>query len=418
MSKIYLNELAGILAEKGNIDRRTAQRFVSAVVAVIRKGLENDRLVKIKGLGTFKVIEVDARESINVNTGERLLIEGHSKLTFMPDNAMKELVNKPFSLFETVLLNEGVDFEDIPQDASDEDSAAEDIETDMAEKESQQAEPLLTKSIEEETVGEEPVVEEPVEEELFAEEPTEEEPTEEELFAEEPTEEEPTEEEPTEEEPTEEEPTEEEPTEEAIIEEESDEEDDESLVVVSSGRHSWVRTAVCSLLALAVGFAAGYFTGHGLPSFLTVEKKAPSSVVTASKHVSQQAEMPVKQQEPVAATAPEEVKQQDTTEVQAEEPQTESVQTNEPEWERYNNMSARTRDGAYYIMGLDRIVKARAGDDSKRIAKRVYGGEEMSCYIEVYNGITADSVLEAGREIKIPKIETKKSVRRRLQQQK
>ena len=393
MSKIYLNELAGILAEKGNIDRRTAQRFVSAVVAVIRKGLENDRLVKIKGLGTFKVIEVDARESINVNTGERLLIEGHSKLTFMPDNAMKELVNKPFSLFETVLLNEGVDFEDIPQDASDEDSAAEDIETDMAEKESQQAEPLLTKSIEEETVGEEPVVEEPVEEELFAEEPTEEEPTEEE-------------------------PTEEEPTEEAIIEEESDEEDDESLVVVSSGRHSWVRTAVCSLLALAVGFAAGYFTGHGLPSFLTVEKKAPSSVVTASKHVSQQAEMPVKQQEPVAATAPEEVKQQDTTEVQAEEPQTESVQTNEPEWERYNNMSARTRDGAYYIMGLDRIVKARAGDDSKRIAKRVYGGEEMSCYIEVYNGITADSVLEAGREIKIPKIETKKSVRRRLQQQK
>ena len=390
MSKIYLNELAGILAEKGNIDRRTAQRFVNAVVNVIRKGLENDRLVKVKGLGTFKVIEVDARESVNVNTGERLVIEGHSKLTFLPDNSMKELVNKPFSLFETVILNEGVTFDDLNQDAQEEDAAEE-------------------ATIEEEPAKGEPAKEAPAKEK---EEPAEEAPAAEEA----PTEEE----EPAKEEvpaAEEEKPAEEEPAAEETADVDADEEDIMPLAA-PSGRRSWIRAAVCSLLALVVGFAAGYFTGHGLPSFpkAAVEKKAPASVAATAKSA-QQPETAVQQEAPVAAADSAAAAQPETAVQQASEPQAEAQQGDEPEWERYNKMSARTRDGAYYIMGLDRIEKARAGDNSKRIASRVYGGPEMSCYIEVYNGITASTVLEAGQEIKIPKIETKKSVRRRLQKQ-
>ena len=80
-------------------------------------------------------------------------------------------------------------------------------------------------------------------------------------------------------------------------------------------------------------------------------------------------------------------------------------------------MNARTRDGAYYIMGLDRVEKARAGDNARKMAKRVYGGEQMSCYIEVFNGIDGYEELAEGTEVKIPKIQTKQSVKKKLKQQ-
>ena len=102
MGKINMSELADRLAEKAGISKRDAQAFLSAIIETIRDGVNNDKIVKIKGLGTFKVIDVDARESVNVNTGERVVIDGHQKLTFTPDSTMKELVNKPFSQFETV----------------------------------------------------------------------------------------------------------------------------------------------------------------------------------------------------------------------------------------------------------------------------------------------------------------------------
>ena len=93
------------------------------------------------------------------------------------------------------------------------------------------------------------------------------------------------------------------------------------------------------------------------------------------------------------------------------------VAKEEPEWEKYNKMDSRLSGGSYYIMGLDRIVKARAGDNAEKIAKRVYGRAEGCCYIEVYNGIKATTELEEGREIKIPKLESKQAVRKRLKQQ-
>ena len=118
MGKLSINELANVLVEKNELNEGDAQRFVTAIFDVIQKGIDRDKLVKIKGFGTFKVVGVDARESVNVNTGERVLIESHSKISFTPDTTMKELVNKPFSGFETVVLNEGVYFDDMSSSAA------------------------------------------------------------------------------------------------------------------------------------------------------------------------------------------------------------------------------------------------------------------------------------------------------------
>ena len=116
MGKISIQDLAQVLVERKGLNKRDAVIFVSAMFDIIQTNLEKDRVVKVKGLGTFKIIDVDDRESVNVNTGERVLIEGHNKITFTPDALMKELVNKPFSQFETVVLNDGVDFDDTTEE--------------------------------------------------------------------------------------------------------------------------------------------------------------------------------------------------------------------------------------------------------------------------------------------------------------
>ena len=119
MGKISIQELANVLVERRKMNRRDASLFVSAMFDIVQQRLETDKLVKVKGLGTFKIIDVEDRESVNVNTGERVLIEGHGKITFVPDALLKELVNKPFAQFETVVLNDGVDFDDVDTTTTD-----------------------------------------------------------------------------------------------------------------------------------------------------------------------------------------------------------------------------------------------------------------------------------------------------------
>ena len=115
MIKNDLHDIAKMLASKYGISVNEAKTFTNTFIDLVNEGLQEDGLVKIKGFGTFKIVEVKDRESINVTTGERILIPGRSKVTFTPDSVMKELVNKPFSQFDTVVLNEGVDFSDIDQ---------------------------------------------------------------------------------------------------------------------------------------------------------------------------------------------------------------------------------------------------------------------------------------------------------------
>ena len=115
MSKFSLNTLGKLLADKSGLSQVEAELFIRKMFDVFNQGLDADKQVKIKWLGTFKVQATKDRESINVNTGERFTIEGRDKLTFTPDNILKEIVNKPFAQFETVVVNDGVDFDEIDE---------------------------------------------------------------------------------------------------------------------------------------------------------------------------------------------------------------------------------------------------------------------------------------------------------------
>lgn len=112
-NRLTIQDLAGLLAEYTGKDKNSSEHFLREFIAVVSEGVYTDKLVKVKGLGTFKIIPVEKRESIHVNTGERFVIPGHYKFSFLPDKELRELVNKPFSFFETTELGENVDFTDM-----------------------------------------------------------------------------------------------------------------------------------------------------------------------------------------------------------------------------------------------------------------------------------------------------------------
>lgn len=115
MSKSNISRLAKSISSKRGLTQAEAERFVSKMFEVANEGLHEDKLLKMKWLGTFKVAAIKDRESVDVNTGERIVIEGRDKISFTPDNILKEIVNKPFAQFETVVVNDGVDFSDIDE---------------------------------------------------------------------------------------------------------------------------------------------------------------------------------------------------------------------------------------------------------------------------------------------------------------
>lgn len=122
MAKNSINEIAALVARKQKIGKKEAADIVTAFFNTIADGLRDDRLVKVRGLGTFKVTAVKARESVNVNTGERVVIGGHDKVSFVPDQSMKDFVNKPFAQFTTVVVNDGVNFDSVDAAAAAEES--------------------------------------------------------------------------------------------------------------------------------------------------------------------------------------------------------------------------------------------------------------------------------------------------------
>jgi nucleoid DNA-binding protein len=169
MGKLTIQEIAAVLQQRNGFDKREANLFVSTLFQIIQERLETDGIVKIKGLGTFKMIDVEARESVSVRTGERVVIGGHAKVTFTPDATMKELVNRPFSQFETVVLNDGVEFSDLKEQVGDaDDDLHDDQEEEPLAEETSQA---VEQSVEQPVVK---LVEQPVEQE--SEQPVEPEP--------------------------------------------------------------------------------------------------------------------------------------------------------------------------------------------------------------------------------------------------
>ena len=197
MGKISLSNIVDELVAKSGLARDVADNFIHAFVETIEKGLQEDNIVKIKGMGTFKLQEVSDRGSVDVNTGERITIRGHRKVTFTPDSAMKELVNRPFAHFEPTELNDGYPTENeldaVGAQTDETDEVSESIETTESvvgnETETAGPSPAIVEEVKlivEEPIVEEPILEEPIVEEPVVEEPAVEEPTVEEPAVEEP----------------------------------------------------------------------------------------------------------------------------------------------------------------------------------------------------------------------------------------
>lgn len=151
-SRLTIQDLATLLAERTGKDKSSAEKFLKEFIAVVSQGVFIDKIAKIKGLGTFKIVLVEKRESIHVNTGERFLIPAHYKFSFLPDKELRELVNKPFSFFETTELDENVEFTDLDISA----------ETEEKETEDESIEELIPEAITEEVVEATPASDETI----------------------------------------------------------------------------------------------------------------------------------------------------------------------------------------------------------------------------------------------------------------
>lgn len=163
MSKSSLSVLAKAVASKRGLTQAEAERFIATMFEVAGAGIQEDKLLKMKWLGTFKITSVKDRESVDVNTGERILIEGRDKISFTPDNILKEIINKPFAQFETVVVNDGVDFSDIDEKFANMEREEEELQLQKEQEQQLQKEQV---SHDEEVVLEEQNAELPREEEL------------------------------------------------------------------------------------------------------------------------------------------------------------------------------------------------------------------------------------------------------------
>ncbi len=425
MGKYTIQQLAEILVKKNGLNEKEAQDFVVAIFEIVKEGLEQDKLVKIKGFGTFKIIDIDPRASINVNTGERVLIEGHQKITFTPDAVMKEMVNRPFSQFETVILNDGVDLSEIDRTYNfepDNNTGVEESETEQDNIQDTQDNTQDTQDTQAEVSTEKAtIVEEP--------EPTIVETTEEP--------------EPTIVETTEEpEPptitSEEVPAREAVAdgpcdqEEEDDDDDDTASPDVfdddseTSGSYwKWVVASVVCLILMAAAAYGGYM--FGLEEGKHQEKKSQIADYAAQldKQTAELRKQRLANQEQaladtsatvkkVADTSATAQKVADTSptkkEVSATSPATQSATSTpsaEEDYSRYNTSDVRIRTGAYIIIGIDKTVTAQEGQTIGKIAQSQLG-PGMSCYVEAVNGMKENTVLKKGTRIKIPKLRHKK----------
>lgn len=391
MAKITIQDIAKTLIERNGLSKKEASTFVNAMFDIIKQALERDRIVKVKGFGTFKIIDVDARESVNVNTGERVLIEGHDKITFIPDALMKELVNKPFSQFDTVVLKDGVDFDDEEEGKASEDSKTTEVSeaAPLVEfgdsinlKPVLLGEPAPKPASEPEPKSESKPVSEPVEE------PSQK-PSDEHV---------------------------EDPVQDVIEEEPLYDWEEET----SDNKQWWIALAAC-LLGLIGGYLLGsYYPLSKFTSQNDIQLVYPDTVKVADvQEVVDTLEdvlEPVDSAEIQAAIQEAKVEEEaPKPEVKAEEKTSKPEVKAEPQSQsqlddmnaKYAAMDVRVRTGAYRIVGTDRVVTAKEGDNIVKIARRVLG-PDMECYLEVYNGLKASSELKAGQEIKIPKLQWKK----------
>lgn len=403
MGKISIQDLSSVLVEKRGLSKKDASNFISEMFDIVQQELEKEKIVKIKGLGTFKIIDVDDRESVNVNTGERVLIEGHGKITFTPDSLMKELVNKPFSQFETVVLNDGVEFEDPkeevvePQDTNGDPSSMALVDFGLGNVKADLSNfPVIGDDVKKEETKDTPSGEAPSEET-----PAEETPADDKIA-----------EEQAKQEPVVEESATEEPASDEIRDEDVVYDDEEE----TSGSKSWL----WMLIGCVVGLACGYLLGNYFP-FINSEPSQPQEKVAPAKPIVKKpvapavkdstatVEQPTAESEKPAAKSEKPVAEPEKP-AQKTEAASSSADATAELSAKYAAQDRRVQLGAYHIVGTAKVVKAKEGETLGKISRR-YLGPDMECYLEVYNDLKANDVLKAGQEVKIPKLVWKKAAR-------
>lgn len=473
METMTLQELAQTLADSKKLELSVARSFVSTMFDVIRIALERDKLVKVKGLGTFKLIEVGARESVSVNSGERVLLSSYGKITFTPDSIMKEIVNKPFSQFETVVLNDGVEFDDIEPDAStdvsepeiltDDDSmgngqaeqpvGVEDSSDGVAEldtAEQEHREPEMQES------GIEAKLEPEYESGVFnadaasgSEKLTGEHGVEVDLQAEN----DPMPEDETKVETAggQAEASARQEVGEAEAEDGPSQGDDVNveehiglqpamesgdadaglcgdMVQERSRRGALKVVMLCVMVLVLMGVSAygGYLYGL-YEAYGTALGKADADDLQQQSTSRQAVKLAPTQKRDTVKAVPAPAysdsvnqsprKDNDQAKPQRKEAQPADVEVKreskrEPAFDssKYEAMDSRVRTGAYRIIGTAQVVKVKEGETLQRISDRMLG-PGMECYIEVYNGIDGTAKLKEGQSLKIPKLELKKKRR-------
>jgi len=462
MAKIQ--DLAQSLSKKHKIQQKEAERFLSQFVEVLNNGLHYEKMVKVKGLGTFKIVETKERESVNVNTGERIIIEGRPKITFTPDAVMKDLVNKPFAQFETVALNDGVDFEDVSaeQKATEEvtdpglaEALAEQtgepeempIETPLDEPEDMMpsmepehvataqlplmagnSEPLNNEepeptelSVEEEetsvseipqevsenasvagfeTPKEEPMAEPEASEETFVVEP---EKLKEEIKTESATSEKPAEEEKQSEEPA---PKTEKPTlKENVSAEEKDKTKKEPYNWDTKSENKKKKTPwLVWILGVAAAALVLYFCGFHFGKTLRDGEKETASKTTQVSADTVMPQAPAEERPATQTETPKSEQQPATTPAKDAKSVEPAAPASDADMKRLNSAKNIVRTGAYKILGTQESVTVRSGQTLEKISKH-YFGPGLEAYVMVHNGITQ---VKEGMTVNIPKLEVKK----------
>lgn len=452
MSKFSLNTLGKLLADKSGLSQVEAELFIRKMFDVCNQGLEADKQVKIKWLGTFKVQATKDRESINVNTGERFTIEGRDKLTFTPDNILKEIVNKPFAQFETVVVNDGVDFDEIDEkfgEEQTEDAPAQVIDfldeektatpnpeavVNGSEKEKEkEAEDELAKQIAIEQAKLERLKQAQLEQERIQKEKQEQERLEQERLEQERLEQEKLE------------LAQQQQALKAVVEpavpasDESEEEEEEEEEP-SNSHHivipRYLVVAVCLIVVALIGGMGWFAFNYGqmtaqrdhLAMQLNQYHQAPAKKVSAKSAaapLSQEQKLRQKAMEDsirMAKTAEavklaeksdkesasDEKAKQTEAKAKAEAKEKAKDKAEEKAASKIASSQydkdARVRTGAYRIIGVAQTVTVGAGQTLEQISTR-YLGSGMECYVEALNGT---STVKAGQKIKIPKLELKK----------
>ena len=417
MSKVSITELASKLMEKHGLKRTEAELFIRQFVGVINDGLKNDKSVKVKGLGTFKVQAVSARKSVDVNTGEAIVIEGRDKISFTAEAVMRDLVNAPFAQFETVIVNDGVDFSEIDAKHEADNTEAKEPTPTVEPTPVAEPEPAVVEAAP--AAEPEPTVVEPAP----AAEP---EPTVEPAPVAEP------------------EPAVVEPT--PIVEptpavEDSDSDTDELEAISKSYKNTIIVLAsslACVVILAVVGFvymfsqiekrdnriahletqtatlADRMMKTHMSPAPTANQPAAndeADNILAANEQKIEAAQKadkennlktaeakPEPKAEPKAATKP-------TAEAKAHAAKSAPSILSQSAYDK----DPRVRTGAYVITGIANTVTVKAGQTMSSFSK-TYLGPGMECYLEAVNG--GNRELKAGEKIKIPALKTKKSLKK------